>query len=76
MSGFPVDMVSIIRTRQPSLEKIGSTPYSKQKSSLEKELLRFRAQNMSDRNFKTVTPDNVANFLIWNGHYQRSGGSQ
>lgn len=75
MSGFPVDMVSIIRRRQPSLEKIESTPYSKQRSSLEKELSRFHAQNMSARNFKTVTPDDI-NFLIWNGQDQRSGGSQ
>ena len=45
--------------------KTESTPYSKQKSSLEKELSRFLTQTTSDRDITTAIPDDVVNFLIW-----------
>ena len=58
-------MDAIKRRRQALLDKTESTSYSKQKSSLEKELSRFLVQTAPDRDITMATPDDVVNFLIW-----------
>ena len=47
------------------MEKTESTPYSKQSSSLEKELSRFLTLATPDRDITSATPDDVVNFVIW-----------
>ena len=64
--GPSIDMDAIKRRRQALLDKTESTSYSKQKSSLEKELSRFLVHTAPDRDITMATPDNVVNFLIWN----------
>ena len=53
--GFPVHRSGIKRRRQTLSEKTESTPYSKQRSSLEKEQSRFLAQARSGRDITTAT---------------------
>ena len=56
-------MDAIKRRRQALLDKTESTSYSKQKSSLEKELSRFLVQTAPDRDITMATPDDVVIFL-------------
>lgn len=46
-------------------ERSSSTPYSKQKSSLEKELSLFLAQYQPPKDIVGSSPDDIINFLIW-----------
>lgn len=68
-------MDAIKRRRQALLDKTESTSYSKQKSSLEKELSRFLVQTAPDRDITMATPNDVVNFLIWKDRTGKNCGT-
>ena len=61
----PIDVAQIKARKEALLKRKQSTPYCRQKSSLEKELASF-LQNLSPpREIQMATPDDVVSFLIW-----------
>ena len=61
----PIDLAQIEARKEALFKRKQSTPYCRQKSSLEKEFASF-LQNLSPtRDLQTATPDDVVSFLIW-----------
>ena len=61
----PIDLAQIEARREALLRRKQSTPYCRQKSSLEKEPASFLQNLWPPRYLQTATPDDVVNFLIW-----------
>ena len=61
----PIDLAQIEARKEALFKRKQSTPYFRQKSSLEKELASL-VQNLSPpRDLQTATPHGVVSFLIW-----------
>ena len=68
----PVNL-SLIETRKDAIYKRKqSTPYAKQKSSLELEFSAFLAKSALGRDIATATPDDVVNSLIWKDQFGKT----
>lgn len=62
-----------IRARREILwRRSVSTPYAKQKTSLEGELSAFLSRSSPPRDVTSATPDDVVNFLIWKDHFGKT----
>lgn len=53
-------------------QRVNSSPYSKQKSSLENELSAFLRKSTPPKDITTATPDDVINFLIWKDSFGKT----
>ncbi|RUA04445.1 MAG: hypothetical protein DSY43_06250 [Gammaproteobacteria bacterium] len=62
---FPVDCAQIKARFENLRERRASTPYSRQKSALEKELSGFLQKIPPGRDLNSATPEDVIHFLIW-----------
>ena len=63
----------VINERKRELnQRVRSTPYSRQKSSLENELSAFLRKSTPSEDIITATPDDVIHFLIWKDSFGKT----
>ena len=63
----------VINERKRELnQRVRSTPYSRQKSSLENELSAFLRKSTPSKDIITATPDDVIHFLIWKDSFGKT----
>ena len=68
----PVHFNLIERRKKELRDRHASTPYTRQKSSLEKELTGFLSRLTPRRNISCAIPEDVVSFLIWKDSFGKT----
>ena len=68
----PVDFNLIERRKKELRDRHASTPYTRQKSSLEKELTGFLSRLTPKRDISCAIPEDVVSFLIWKDSFGKT----